>query len=228
MNNIGSAFSFPFKDPDWLSKFLLGTLFSFLSLLLIGIPVTCGYYVELLQRVRRGEQYPLPEWKDVGVKFVVGIKYLALTIIYHLPILLVLIPVILMMMATMFALGGSDITGFFMAPYFIVIFVLVVPYALFINLLMPIISIEFSEQESIGQGLRVGNVFAIFKRHWQDALIATLITIGISSLVGLGLLAFIIGLFTATFYVHLVSFHLYGQIAQAMDNSTSVPTERKQ
>ena len=221
MKNIGDAFSFPFKDPNWLSKFIVGTVFSMLSILLIGIPVTYGYCIELLQRVRNNEPYPLPEWNDIGVKFVVGFKYLMVLLMYNLPILLVVIPMVFMIFATVFALGGSDITGFFVLPYVIVFAALVVPYGLFINLITPVISIEYARTESIGDGVKVGTVLSLFKRHWQDVLVATLITIGIGSLAGLGLLIFIIGVFTAAFYVHLVSFHLYGQLAQTIHGASA-------
>ena len=53
MRDIGEAFSFPFRDPNWVSKFLIVAIFVALSILLIGIPVLYGYYLELVQRVRR-------------------------------------------------------------------------------------------------------------------------------------------------------------------------------
>ena len=56
MNTISEAFTFPFKDPNWLTKFFIGAMFVVLSFFLIGIPVLYGYCIEIQQRVRRGEQ----------------------------------------------------------------------------------------------------------------------------------------------------------------------------
>ncbi len=213
MKNIGEAFTFVFRDPDWLAKMLIGGIFVLLSVIAIGVPVLYGYCVELQQRVRRGEQYPLPEWKDVGVKFVVGFKYIVTILIYYLPLFLVMIPLIGFMIVA--SVSNSDFAeNFSGAAFSIIILFFVMPVSLCITLLVPVISIKFAEHERIREGLEIPSVFRIFKDHWQDVLVAILISMGVGILSLLGLLLVIVGVVFTVFYSLLVRYHLFGQIAK--------------
>jgi hypothetical protein len=216
MKKMGDAFTFLFNDPQWVSKIIIGAVFTLLSVVLIGIPVIYGYYIELLQRVRRNEQYPLPAWTDLGVKFVTGFKYIIALIIYYLPIMIIAIPFFLMLFVS--ALSDAEEATILSGVVFMVfIFVIIIPFSLVVTLLQPIIAVTYAERESIGDALKVGTIFRLFKQRWQDTLVATLITIGIGLLASIGILFFLFGLFVTTFYVRLVEFHLYGQIAQSID-----------
>ncbi len=213
MKNIGEAFTFAFRDPNWLAKFLVGAFFTLLSFVLIGIPVLYGYYIELLQRVRRGEEHPLPEWKDVGVKFISGIKYLVTLWIYYFPLLLVAIPVFLLLFISsvqgthLFDVMGRAVTAG------VLIFV-VLPYSLFVLVLTPLIAVEYSMNERVGEGIDIGRVIRLFGKHWQDSLLVVLITLGMDLAASLGLVLLLIGILFTSFYVSLIKFHLYGQMGQ--------------
>ncbi len=220
MKNIGEAFTFPFKDPNWLSKFLLGGIFVLLSCLLIGIPVLFGYYIELIQRMRRNEPQPLPEWSEPGVKFITGFKFLVTLFVYYIPLVVLAVPLFIILIIS--AVQQSTFAGLFGgATALTVVFLVIIPYSLFITILTPVIAIRFAERESISDGLQIGTILTLFKKHWQDAVIATLITIGVGTLASLGLIFFIVGIFVTSFYASLIRFHMYGQIAQAIDQATT-------
>lgn len=222
MRDIGEAFSFPFKDPNWLAKMVVGTIFAALCVLLIGFPVLCGYYIELIQRMRRHEQYPLPEWRDVGVKFITGIKYIVVLIIYNLPTAVILIPALSLLVVADLHHGGLHGmvagTGFAM-----IIILLALPYSLFIAALKPIIAARLSVRESIGDALGVGGVLRLFRAYWRDACLAMLLAIGVQILASVGIIFFLVGIFATYFYGYLVTYHLYGQIAQGIDDSRISP-----
>ena len=93
MNDLGKAFTFPFKDPNWLSKLLVGALFLILSIFVVGIFIIAGYFVQTIQRVMRREENALPEWTDIGVMLVVGFKFCVVYLLYVVPILLIMTPV---------------------------------------------------------------------------------------------------------------------------------------
>ena len=76
--DVGRAFSFPFRDPDWVVKFLVGAVFVLLSVVLVGIPFLVGYMVEVVRRVAAGEAEPLPAWENLGEKFGRGLVLLAI------------------------------------------------------------------------------------------------------------------------------------------------------
>ncbi len=75
MTALAKACSFQFKEPDWLSKFLIGGMFMIPALAGLGIPVVGGYCLRTTQRVMHREKTMLPAWTDVGVMFVVGFKW---------------------------------------------------------------------------------------------------------------------------------------------------------
>jgi hypothetical protein len=54
MNNLGEAFTYVFSDRDWPVKFLVGILFLFLSIIVVGIPFVTGYFLEIIRRVLIG------------------------------------------------------------------------------------------------------------------------------------------------------------------------------
>ena len=225
MKNIGEALSFPFKDPDWILKFLIGGIVGLLSMILIGIPVLFGYYIELVQRLRRNEPKPLPEWNELGVKFIVGFKFLVTLFVYYTPLIIITVPIFIMIIIA--SIQQSYVTGLFgSAALLTLIFLVMIPYSLLISILTPIISVQYAERESIGDGLHIGKLFRLFKAHWQDALIATLITIGVETLSAIGIIFFIVGVLFTSFYASLIRFHLYGQIAQTIQESASHSTPR--
>jgi hypothetical protein len=213
MSHPGDAFTFMFKDPNWVTKVLIGGLFVLLSCFLIGIPVLYGYCIELQQRVRRGEEYPLPEWRDVGVKFVLGVKYIVTLLIYYLPLVIVAIPVLIFsVLAT--ATDAEMAHAFGGATVAILILFFIMPFSLLLALLTPVISIKFAERERIGDGVDLGEVFRMFREHWQDSLVAILLSILAGFLAIFGLLLFLIGVLFTSFYALLVRHHLFGQIAR--------------
>ena len=70
------AISFAFQDPDWFRKVIVGGLINFLAMF-TGIFIfayffTAGYAVEVIRRTAAGEDSALPEWNDMGKKFVDG------------------------------------------------------------------------------------------------------------------------------------------------------------
>jgi hypothetical protein len=80
---------FPFEDPRWTTKFLIGSALILVgSFLLIPLIPVYGYSYEIMRRiiVERGQPY-LPEWDDWGKLFVDGLKLLGVYLIYILPFL---------------------------------------------------------------------------------------------------------------------------------------------
>jgi hypothetical protein len=189
MNNIGQSFKFIFEDPKWFIKLFIGGIFTLLSVVLIGIPVIYGYRIELLKRVRRREQYPLPEWKDVVVMFVTGLKYIVTQIIYFLPLLLLLIPFFSIMV--FFVVQGTSPKEFFgTTPVLVLSLLGVSMYSLFVLLITPVIAIQFSTQEHIADGLNIGIIIRIFKSCWQNVIIVVVLGIALDILHVLGLSLF--------------------------------------
>jgi hypothetical protein len=218
MLDIKDSFKFAFKDPDWTIKFLIGFAFSLLSLLLIGIPVINGYFIELVRRVMNNESNPLPEWKDPGIKFISGLKYIVVMFIYYLPLLIVVIPaMIILIIVSLSSYPSVDILESSFLTLFMIL--IIAPYSLFIYLLQPTITILFAKDESIRDAIQINRAFKLFKLRWEDVIVVSVLTLIFDFLAIAGLIFFIIGIFFTTFFVSLVRYHLYGQIGRELQKA---------
>lgn len=222
--DIGKSFSFIFEDPRWVNKVLIGAglfiLSSLLSVVLIGvIPafIVTGYALETLRNVRRGDRYPMPEWKDRwGEWLMLGLKLFVVTLVWSLPALVLVVPLVVASLMssdpdlqTVGAVLGlcSGLAVFF--------------WGVVVALASPGIYQRVAETEDIGAGLRFGEILSFTRQHLGEVIIALLVLIvaaSVLSLAGflLGLLLCGVGLFVtipaASFIATLVQSHLYAQV----------------
>ncbi len=84
---LAALLAFPFKDPKWKTKALIGAVLIFFSLfLLVPIFFVYGYFGRVLKRAISGEgEALLPEWDDWGELFVSGLKLFGAGFVYLLP-----------------------------------------------------------------------------------------------------------------------------------------------
>ncbi len=212
MKDLGKAFTYPFKDPAWVSKLLLSAVFMILSLFVIGLFVMAGYFIQIVQNVMRGERERLPEWNDVGVKFLLGFKYCVVSLIYLLPVFLLLLPLLVLSLIGMVS-EEPEFIGVLASIYSFGFILIVIPYSLALALFLPIITYRFAAHERIGEALDIGEMIRNFKRTWQDTLVIALIAIGLHAAAALGLIVFVVGVLFTLFYAYAVSSYLYGVLA---------------
>jgi hypothetical protein len=209
MENLGKAFTLPFHQKEWGMKIFLGSLFLLLSIIGLGIPVVCGYMVRVCQRVMKDEEEKLPEWSDVGVLFVTGVKYVVVLLLYQIPILLLMIPLFsLAAVGAMIDLSGS--AAVLLTLYVAGLILLTVPYTILFVLLLPVITYRFALRERLVDGLDVSSVFKDFLRQWPTATMFAIVAVIVKTLAGLGILLFIIGILPTLFYSLLVFAALSG------------------
>lgn len=211
MDNLGDAFSFPFKDKNWFPKFALAAVFMVLCVFIVGFFILAGYFIRVTQRVMRREQQLLPEWDDIGSTLVLGFKFCLVYFVYCLPIILLYIPLLAMMILG--AISGQDeIAGIFTGFYTLGLVLLVIPYSLALYALLPVITYRFAERESIGDALDIAGIFRTFRRNWQNTLIVALISIGVHTFAWVGILGFVVGIFFTIMYAYLISSYMYGAL----------------
>ncbi|HEX9656043.1 MAG TPA: DUF4013 domain-containing protein [Bacteroidota bacterium] len=208
MQNLGISFTFPFKDQRWLSKFLLAALFMLLSILVVGIFFLLGYYVQVIQRVIRKDENPMPEWDEMGEKFVLGFKYFVVYLVYLIPVILLYVLFLAAVIAASLS-GGQEISTLINIMSILLVIILL-PYTLALSALTPIISARFAATESISEALDIAGIVRQFKMNWQNAIIVALITVGIQSFAAVGLIVLIVGIFFTLFYSYLASAHMAG------------------
>src|SRR3989304_5902687 len=72
--DFGRTLGFFLQDPNWVQKLLIGSLFTILSMFLIGTVFVAGYAARIVRRAARGEPHPLPEWDALGGLFGEGLS----------------------------------------------------------------------------------------------------------------------------------------------------------
>jgi hypothetical protein len=209
MDDLGRAFTFPFKDPQWFGKFLVGILMCFLCIILVGFFILAGYFIQITQRVMRRQEPALPEWDGIGEKLVLGVKLAVVYLIYLLPVFLLMIPLFPLAILTEQPEVG-DALGLFGLVYFFGFTLLIVPYSIALTVASPIINYRFALNERIGDALDIGGILRDFGRNWQNVIIVALITIGIQSFAWIGVVLFIIGVVFTILYSYMVPAYLGG------------------
>ena len=227
--DFGKALTFITEDPRWQQKLAIGAglviVSTVLSVVLIGILgflILMGYCVRLLQNVRDGEPYPLPEWDQWGDDLVRGLKLFVIAIVWALPLLIVFIPAMLGI-----ALANAD-SGNAAAFVGNVLFscgvCLTLLYSLLITVVEPGFTIAFARDEQISSGLQIRQIWDWTQEHLGQALIVALVVMVAGFVIGLvgviaGTLLCLIGLVItlplAILVISLFTYHLYGQLAYA-------------
>jgi hypothetical protein len=101
--DYGKAFSYPFQDPEWVKKILIGGLMYLLGFLLIPVFFPMGYMIQTIKNVATGVEPALPQWDDWGGYFVKGLMSWLIAIVYMIPMGLIWGVVIVVIMV----LGGG-------------------------------------------------------------------------------------------------------------------------
>jgi len=230
--DVGKALGFVFEDEDWVTKILLGA--ALLLIPVFGIFVLLGYTIAVVRNVRAGELRPLPAWTDLGHFFMDGLMFWIASLVYALPLLVLLCPIALVWLLP--ALGGEqeDLTALLAGVSGLLsvgLGCLAALYGILLSLLSPVLQIRYAETADIGACLRFGEIFRFLTSNvgeiiisqlllWVTGMVAgTLVSIAVSLLAIIPICGWVLGpalsLVMLPFGVWLKIFaaHLYGQIS---------------
>lgn len=207
--DFGQAFTFVFKDPDWVKKVLIAALISIIPI--IGQLYLLGWGLEITRRVAAGETTPLIPETDFGGFLGRGFKAAIVGFVYAIPIYIIMAPIV----ATSFGLESAGVDEETLALVTSMVSLccgcLMVLYAILINFLLPAAFANMTIHNSIGAGLRFREVFGLVKASPVSYLIA-LLGVMVAGLVGsLGTIACGIGVLLTYAYAMLIMGHFYGQ-----------------
>ena len=204
--DIGKSFTYVFEDEEWVSKVLIGALFTILSGILIGIPFLVGYMVELIANVRAGKEKPLPRWDNLGDKFRDGLLLVIGFLVYSLPVLIIACPLVLISMA-----AGDNNTTF--SLLYACLSCLSGLWGIVVAILSPAIYIRFAETRELGAIFRFGDILQFTQQHLAEVIVAVLLYIVASFVAAIvGTLLCVVGLLLTGFWATLVEGHLYAQV----------------
>ena len=216
--DIGKSFTYVFDDEGWLTKVLLGGLFSFLSIIFIGVPFILGYFLETMKNVSLGQARPLPNWGDnLGGMFMKGLKALVGILVWSLPAILLSCALGGIMGVLGGATGSSNIsTGEALAGILVAVNLcfqcLISIYSLVLAVLMPAALMKFAQSEKISDFWAFRDLLAFIRENLGNYIIATIVYWIASAIGSLGVILCVIGMFFTTFWSMLVGAHLFGQV----------------
>lgn len=208
--DFAKSFSFVFNDADWIKKVALVGLVSLIPV--VGMFVLYGWSLQIAKKVIRRHEEPLilPEL-DFGTQLALGFKYFVLTLVYALPMFVIMIPMFVVVAGADASGMDSDTlsttTGIISCLCGGVAFL----YALVMSLALPQATGLFLENESIGDGLKIGRVLQLVKAGLVPTILAVLGAWIASMIGGLGTIACIVGVIITMTYAYAVMMHLYAQ-----------------
>ena len=211
--NYGYAFSFQFKDNEWIKKFAIAALFTLIPI--VGQLFLAGWGLEITRRVIKEDPEPLPEWNDFGTYIVKGIQLIIIGFVYTLPIILVQACT-----QGVYAAGSEE---FYNEDAFVAVSVIVQTcmgcltffYSIFLGLFLPAAIGHFAAKGEFGAAFRFGEIFRILKAGPAAYVIVLLASFVMPFIALLGLMFCLVGALFTFPYVLTVMQYLYGEAYRA-------------
>jgi hypothetical protein len=207
--DFGAAFSFVTADEEWVKKLAIGSALALAGILTLGlalIPVA-GWALAITRRVSEGTEPVLPEWTNFGELVMDGLKMVAISLIWSLPLI-----IISACLAGATALLSGDDGGTVPALISTLISCVSIPYSLLLALLLPASYGHLAYTDEFGASLNPANAFKIFRENIGAYVIVALVyAFLVPIVVSIGALVCLIGAFPAIAYTTAVMGHLMGQ-----------------
>jgi hypothetical protein len=238
--NIEKSFTFPFEDKQWTSKLGLGAVITIVPILNFA---WSGYMVDIIRNVMNDVTEPLPTWDDLGRNFMEGLILFAASLIYALPMLLLLcLPLTIMGFSGVLAGDSSmeeiaqSIAAAGGALFFCLLCVFFL-YALVLSVIYPAVLIMFARERTFASCFKLGEAFNMISRNAGPFFIAWGLSLATSLGVGLVMgtittilnfipcLGQILGLAVSLMgavYIAVVSTHLFGQFGRAAVGTSQI------
>lgn len=209
------------QDPEWVSKLAIASLFIFSAgiIPLLGQILLQGWYARVFRHVARGEGAPLPPIKldmdSLGKLLGAGIKPTIVAIVWQIPIMFVVLPLLGVTYAGLIIAltsnqGDEVVLGALVC--FGVALVLLVPLLMLLTLPLSVAMVRSELADDFGPGFQVGEILAFTRKNLGTLFRASLVHGLVGFFVGLpiGLLTCFIGM-----YPIIVVLSLCGQVVYA-------------
>lgn len=228
--DIGKSFTFVTEDEKWLEKLGLGALIS-------AVPVLnfawTGFMVDVMRNVAADDAKPLPDWSDLGDKFVRGLVVSLAGLIYALPAIMIGCLLFGLSFVPLIAVSGQGDQGanpelaLGTTALLIVVGCCIGLYGLLLSFVFPAVMIHYSRQGTFGSCFQFSQIMPLVSANLSAYVTAWVISLAAGFLIGLvlgaaGMLAVWIPCVgwlimwalsaIAGAYLGVVYAHLFGQV----------------
>jgi len=229
--DIGKSFTFITEDEKWLEKLGLGALIS-------AVPVLnfawTGFMLNVMRNVSEDVAKPLPDWSDLGDKFIKGLVVTLAGLIYALPAILAGCLLSGLAFVPLFVVtsgqgeqGANPEMAIGTTALLIVMGCCIGLYGLLLSFIFPAVMIHYSRQETFGSCFQFSQIMPLVTANLSAYVTAWAVSIAASFVVGLvvgaaGMLVVLIPCVgwlvgwalgaVASAYLGAVYAHLFGQV----------------
>jgi hypothetical protein len=217
--DFGRCFTFLTEDPAWLTKILIGGLFTLLTVVLVGVPFVLGYWARTLKNVTAGKQHPLPEWDDLGGIFGDGLRLVGVGLVYTLGFTAVMAAISCVLMAPFIALGSASgmdegAEGLFAALGGLgMLFFYGVTMLLWLGAMvyLPAAMVRAALRDSFSEGFAWREIVGFIRANLGNYALSIVIYLVASFLSQFGMILCCVGLFPAAFWAYEVLAYALGE-----------------
>lgn len=208
--DLGRCFAFFFRDPDWVRKLLIGSLFTVLAVFLVGSFFLAGYMIRLIRGAAGGETHPLPEWDDLSGIFMDGLYAIAAYLMYLLPVIVLSIVLAVVVGAANFGEGEpSPLVALVAVVWWMIVALIMLAILVFV----PAAMVRLALKGTIRSAFDFEKIFDFIKRNIGNYLLAILAFILANFASQFGLLLLCIGIIPASFWATAVGAYAFGEVA---------------
>ncbi len=210
--NIGRSFTYMFDDEAWIKKIVIGGLLFFIPVVNFMV---LGYMLEALKRTADGMDIPLPEWEDLGGKFIKGLIFFVIGFIYQIPVMPLLCLNFGLMGVYVLGVGGvsdkeilMNMARMFQACSNCVY----LPYAIAVMFVAPAAMIRYAVTGDFLSAFQFGKILSFIRDNIANYIVALALALAAACISYLGVMACFVGLLFTLFWYYLVMAHLLGQV----------------
>jgi len=215
--DIGSSFSYMFKDEDWIKKILIGGVVGLIPIVNFA---AIGYLIQIIRNVRDGQTLPLPEWDAFGKYFVDGLWIFLIFLVWAIPIIVV---ACLQGVGTAVLTDASQDAANALGIISVCFTCVMVLWGLVIAAVSPAIMVLYAEVGEFMAGFRFSEIFDIIRANVGNYIIVILLIWVAGLIASFGVILCVIGVIFTQFWSYLVAGNLMGQLA-AQEPSTDLTT----
>lgn len=216
--DFGRCFTFVTEDPEWLTKILVGGLFTLLSVVLVGLPFVLGYWGRTLRNVAAGQPRPLPAWDDLGGLFGDGLRLLGVYLVYTVGLAMALAALSCVFVAPLVAAGSAGLDrgpeallaalgGLGTLLFYVVVMVVSVAALVY----LPAALARAALRESFAEGFSWREITRFIQANLGNYALALVIYLLASFLSQFGVILCCVGIFPAGFWSYVILAHGLGE-----------------
>ncbi|NDJ54302.1 MAG: DUF4013 domain-containing protein [Chloroflexi bacterium] len=196
----GDLLTFPFRDPEWQKRFLIGSAIGLGAIIFFPVIfLITGYQLRAMRNTIHGGDPALPDWDDVGSLLIDGLKMFLVSFVYLLPVFILVIGMYVLMLALGFGVFGlvaalaEDPTVIavglpFAFPLFIAAFVLVGGLTTILSLFLVFMSMvavtRMLAHDDLSAAFDFREVWGLLRQGFKYYLIAFVVQYGLGLAIG--------------------------------------------